>query len=102
MQQLSGRYFKGEPQNIFSEVFSNSATAHILECLISGSAEEGAVDSNHELFGYKGCMSAMLQWWPNLAVNPSNHYRFDGTLYRAFLNNPRWGLTTNRPLSIRL
>ncbi|MBI2520647.1 MAG: GMC family oxidoreductase [Bdellovibrio sp.] len=65
---------KGEPQNIFSEVFFQTpATAHILGgALIGGNAEEGAVDVNHELFGYKGLYVSDASIVPsNLAVNPS-------------------------------
>ncbi len=64
----------GEPQNAASEVLLGiPATAHILGgCNIGSSQLDGVIDSNHEVFGYKGlyvCDGSVIP--VNLGVNPS-------------------------------
>lgn len=64
----------GEAQNVVSEVLlATPATAHILGgCCMGETAEEGVIDSNHEVFGYAGlyvCDGSVLP--VNLGVNPS-------------------------------
>lgn len=65
---------KGIPQNVFTEVLLGTpATAHILggACMAS-SANDGVIDSNHQVFGHPGlyvCDGSVVP--ANLGVNPS-------------------------------
>lgn len=72
--QMTSHIIHGEPQNVFSEVLLQTpATAHILGgCPMGESAQTGVVDSQHEVFGYKGlyvCDGSVIP--VNLGVNPS-------------------------------
>lgn len=71
---ILARLLKGEPQNIFSEVVLGiPATAHILGgCCMGSDSQQGVIDRNHEVFGYKGlyvCDGSVVP--VNLGVNPS-------------------------------
>jgi cholesterol oxidase len=64
----------GIPHNSLMECAINmSTTAHILGgCAIGANPEEGAVDSNHQLFGYQGLYVVDAASIPaNVGVNPS-------------------------------
>jgi cholesterol oxidase len=70
LAQLSG----GTAMSMVSEVFFNiPSTAHILGgCVMGRSAQEGVVDHQHRLFGYKNmwvCDGSVVS--ANLGVNPS-------------------------------
>ena len=72
--KIVAKIIKGEPQNAASEVLLGTpSTAHILGgCNIGKSADEAVIDSNHEVFGYKGlyvCDGSVIP--ANLGVNPS-------------------------------
>ncbi len=65
---------KGIPQSAVNEVVLNiPTTAHILGgCKIGKTAQEGVIDLNHQVFGYKGlyvCDGSAIP--ANLGVNPS-------------------------------
>jgi len=64
----------GEPQNVITEAFLKvPATAHILGgCRMGDTPEKGAINKEHEVFGYSGlyvCDGSVVPC--NLAVNPS-------------------------------
>lgn len=64
----------GRPLNLLGETISNlSVTAHILGGAVMGrSADEGVVDTDHQVFGHPGLYVADASVIPaNLGVNPS-------------------------------
>ena len=64
----------GRPMNLLGETLGGlSVTAHILGGAVMGSsAEDGVVDTSHEVFGYPGLYVADASVIPaNLGVNPS-------------------------------
>ena len=72
--KIVSKLIKGEAQNAASEVLLGTpSTAHILGgCNIGKNVNEAVIDSNHEVFGYKGlyvCDGSVIP--ANLGVNPS-------------------------------
>lgn len=72
--KIVAKLIKGEAQNAGSEVLLGTpSTAHILGgCNIGQNTNEAVIDSNHEVFGYKGlfvCDGSVIP--ANLGVNPS-------------------------------
>ena len=72
--KIVAKLIKGEAQNAGSEVLLGTpSTAHILGgCNIGQDTNEAVIDSNHEVFGYKGlyvCDGSVIP--ANLGVNPS-------------------------------
>ncbi len=72
--KLLANQINGLPQNSTSEVLLKTpSTAHILGgAILSHSPEEGVINLNHEIFGYKGLFVCDGSHIPaNLGVNPS-------------------------------